>query len=468
MAEPAPSGDADSTVTTQISEPSTTRKGLGGRAGWSIVDQGLSSVTNVLVTFAVARSVDQFEFGSFATGFMAYVVILNLSRSFASQPLVIRFSSVDAAEHRRACRAAVSTALAFGCLFGVPLVAYGYIRDEPLGWVLAALGIMLPGLLVQDALRFCFTSGGIPKWAAIVDFTWLVAIGVGVTVLTVNEVTEGSTWLFVWGVGAAAAAILGSLRLGLIPSFGEVVGWIEDHLDLGPFLAGDYLLTAILSSAAVLILSAVTEQTRADVGTFTGAQQLVGPAFILLVGLSLFVVPEGARIWKRSPERLAPMMGLASAAVVVAFVLFSAVILALPSSVGVQLLGDTWAPARAVLIWFCLRVVGEGLAFGATSGLQVLGRARTLLVTRAAITAPTLALAVYGAWDDGLAGFVMWIAFARLVAAGVWWLTFLKAQRQSRGQSDEAATLMAGGVGTSSSPAGPSARRADAGPDAET
>ena len=71
----------------------TLRSPAGRRSGWVIVDQGVSSLTNLMASMLVARSVTEQLFGAFSFGILIYIIVVNLTRALVSQPLAIRVSA---------------------------------------------------------------------------------------------------------------------------------------------------------------------------------------------------------------------------------------------------------------------------------------------------------------------------------------------------------------------------------------
>jgi len=57
------------------------RSGLFGRAAWNLVDQVVVSLTNSVLTFLVAGSVDDVTFGGFAVAFTVFAVLIGVSLS---------------------------------------------------------------------------------------------------------------------------------------------------------------------------------------------------------------------------------------------------------------------------------------------------------------------------------------------------------------------------------------------------
>ena len=67
------------------------------------------------------------------------------------------------------------TAVAVGALSGLLCVGVGSMLPQPVSTAIMALGLVLPGLLLQDALRFApFTTGfRTGPWAAVWNSGWL-------------------------------------------------------------------------------------------------------------------------------------------------------------------------------------------------------------------------------------------------------------------------------------------------------
>ncbi len=163
-------------------------KSLGGRAAWTFVDQALSSLSNAALSIIVARSVSPHAFGAFAIALLVFSFVIGTSRAMITDPLVIRFSAAGRASQHAAARAAVSCAIAVGALTAIGCVGAGAAigLGSDLGAALAALGCVLPGLLLQDAFRYvCFCQGQ-PRGAARLDFVWTLAQAVVIAALVVT------------------------------------------------------------------------------------------------------------------------------------------------------------------------------------------------------------------------------------------------------------------------------------------
>src|SRR6476469_8232744 len=94
-------------------------------AGWTIVDQVLSALSNVLLAVLVARSVDAEGFGAFSTPFLIFSLVLGVTRAAIGQPLQISFAAAEPPQFRAAVRSALGAALAVGTGTGAAVLAAG-------------------------------------------------------------------------------------------------------------------------------------------------------------------------------------------------------------------------------------------------------------------------------------------------------------------------------------------------------
>jgi hypothetical protein len=155
---------------------------------------------------------------------------------------------------------------------------------------------------------------------------------------------------------------------------------------------------------------------------------LMGPVHALFMGGNVVAVAEGARI--RSPERLARMSLLVSALMSAAAALWGLVLILLPASIGVRLLGSTWSAADAVMVPFVVLTIGLTVAAGPQTGLRSLAAARRGLRARL-IHSPLMLLgAIGGAIVNGAVGAAWGMVAGNWIGATVWWWQFRLAVRE--------------------------------------
>src|SRR5205814_2031437 len=111
------------------------------------------------VLVVAARLSSAAGFAVFSLVYMVATVLIGLFAGYVGQALVLRHGEAA----RDGCRAAVAFTACAGCVIGFTGTAVlALLRlpgDAPRG--LGALGLVLPALLCQDGLRYCFSALGL-------------------------------------------------------------------------------------------------------------------------------------------------------------------------------------------------------------------------------------------------------------------------------------------------------------------
>jgi O-antigen/teichoic acid export membrane protein len=408
---------------------------FASRTIWSLADQALSSTTNFGITILIARSFSPTALGSFALAYAYYIALLQLSRCFTSEPLTVRFSGSRHEAWHGATLHAASTALTLGCLGTAAGLAVASLTDGALRSSFLVVSVFLPLLLLQDLWRFGFFAAARPRAAAANDAVWVVAMAVFVLAVHASG-SSTLTWLvFAWAFSGALAGVFGALQVRARPRAGNIRGWIATHRDLGVRFAGEFLVYSASVQATLYIVGAVAGV--AAVGSIRAAQTLVGPVSLVFLGVSFGAVPEGVRIATRSPERLPRFASTVSVCLAGVSLMWGAVLLAIPDGLGQAILGDSWRPARNLMVPIVVALIAEGLNVGPWMGLRALAAAGRSLRGRTMIAAVTMVAGAAGATTMGAWGAAAGFAVGSVVATGVWTWQFLAANavhnRTSRG-----------------------------------
>jgi len=395
------------------------QRSAAARLGWGLGDQAVSSITNLVLGIVVARSLGAADFGAFSLAWVTYGVMLNLSRGLATDPLTVRYSGPRDDRWRSAVQRATSTATVLGLIAGAVCLLVGLGIGGLVGSAFAALGLTLPGLLLQDSWRMAFFAAGKGQHALANDVVWAISLVPAMLLAG----TVGTTFSFVlaWGTAATAAAVFGCIQTRLIPSTSGIISWIKEHRDLGP----RYLLENVSDSVSAQLrmygLGAIAG--LAAVGAVRGAQLLLAPVIAMRMGISLMSVPEAARILKRWPRRLQTFCLVLGGSQAAVGLLWGATLLfILPPSVGELMLGSLWSSASALIVPTTLAVAGGSLFDGAFVGLRALGVSRRSMPSQIARAIASVIGGIIGAFLGGAAGSV-WGATAAtfLGVVMVWW-----------------------------------------------
>ncbi|WP_338702994.1 hypothetical protein V2W30_37120 [Streptomyces sp. Q6] len=414
----------------------TATRAVVGRLSWGLADQAASSISNFAVGIYVARELGLTAFGVFSLAWVTYGVVLSISRGLATDPLVVRFSGVPDATWRDAVARSSGTALSVGAAIGAGCLAVGLAVGGAVGPAFACLGVMLPGLLLQDAWRYAFFATGAGRKAFMNDLVWGVAL---VPALVVAARAGGvAAFVLAWGGSAAVAAGYGCFQSGIRPRMSGVRGWLRDHRDLGYRYLVENVGVSGASQLRAYGLGAIVGVSA--VGVVRGAELLLGPFMAVLMGLSLVTVAEAARVVRQAPHRLGGFCLLLGAGQAVAALLWGSALLLMPDRLGAFVLGDVWSASSALIVPVTLGVAGAGLGTGAAAGLRALAAARRSL--RSQLFASTLYVigGLGGAAVAGTVGSAWGVAAATLGSSAVWWLHLRSALREHHHNPPEVRT----------------------------
>ncbi|MHB9858463.1 hypothetical protein [Streptomyces sp. YIM S03343] len=420
-------------MTAERENPQTTappaksaKRALVGRLSWGLADQAASSISNFAVGIYVARSLGVTAFGVFSLAWVTYGVVLNVSRGLATDPLVVRFSGVPDASWRGAVARSSGTALGVGATIGAACLVAGLALGGRVGPAFACLGVMLPGLLLQDAWRFSFFAAGNGRKAFVNDVVW----GIALVPAMVVAAHEGSVAAFVlaWGASAAVAAAYGCLQSGIRPRPTGARGWLREQRDLGYRYLVENVSLSGASQLRAYGLGAIAGVGA--VGAVRGAELLMGPFLAVLMGLSLVTVPEAARVLRQAPQRLGKFCLLLGGGQATGALLWGGAMLLMPDRLGEFALGEVWHSAAELIVPITLGVAGAGLGTGAAAGLRALGAARRSLRCQLFASACYVGGGLGGAVVAGTVGSAWGVAAATVSGSAVWWLQLRSALRE--------------------------------------
>ncbi|MFE1254153.1 MATE family efflux transporter [Streptomyces fungicidicus] len=412
----APAGSARRTVT----------RAVVGRLSWGLADQAASSLSNFAVGVYVARSLGLTAFGVFSLAWVTYGVVLSVSRGLATDPLVVRFSGVPDASWRGAVARSSGTALGVGAVIGAGCLAAGPVLGSSVGPAFGCLGVVLPGLLLQDAWRYSFFAAGAGRKAFVNDVVWGVALVPAMVVAA--RVGSVAAFVLAWGGSAAVAALYGCFQSGIRPRLTGAREWVRDHHDLGYRYLVENTSVSGASQLRAYGLGAIVGVGA--VGVIRGSELLLGPFLAVLMGLTLVTVAEAARMLRQAPHRLGRFCLLLGGGQAVAALLWGAVLLLMPDRAGELVLGDVWPGASELIVPATLSVAGAGLGSGAAAGLRALGAARLSLRCQLFASACYAGGGIGGAAVGGTIGSAWGVATASACGSAVWWLQLRSALRE--------------------------------------
>jgi O-antigen/teichoic acid export membrane protein len=185
-----------------------------------------------------------------------------------------------------------------------------------------------------------------------------------------------------------------------------------------------YLIENISTSGASQLRAFVVGAVAglAAVGYVRASEILMGPFFVVLMGISQVAVPEASRVFHRDSRHLARfcfVLGGVQAAAAVAWGLL--LLTVFPVGPGPAILKELWVPTAQLIPAITLTVAAASFVTAAIAGLRAMGVARRSL--RAQLTGAALYLigGTIGAVLAGAVGTSWGVTIAGFLAVLVWW-----------------------------------------------
>lgn len=393
----------------------------------NIVDQGLSSATNLLVSLFAAHLLGIKSFGAVGVAMATYFVFIGLGRAAIGDPLLLSRAEPGATA-RDTVDQAVSASFGLGVAFAALCAALSYVLGGYLAGVLLVLGAGMPFLLAQDVARYIAFQRGTPWVAAANDLLWLVG-SLGTLALLLPAAHDSAARVLACWVGAGSVAgVVFVARLRWRPGVRAGWVWMRTHRRLiGPLL-GDYGLIALLQQGVIYVITGVAG-LRAT-AAFRGASVALGPVNVLTAGVSVFLVQNARRSFDTAPASFPLVMFRRSALMALAVTTLCLGVYFMPTRLGELLLSDVWDASRPLVLPLSLVLATAALNFGATTGLRVIGEAARSFRVRMIVAPLMLGIVAAACYWEGVLAAVAAQAASGVVATGLWWWTFVTAHRR--------------------------------------
>jgi O-antigen/teichoic acid export membrane protein len=384
-----------------------------------MADQGMSALSNVVVSIFVARSVSDSGFGAFGVAVVVYSLALGVCRALIGEPLLSRYSHVPSDERRALVPDMLGATLLVSVATAVVVGGIGVAVGGLAGPALVAVAVTMPLLLVQDSWRYAFIVDR-PGAALAVDLAWLAGVCVA---LPLAPDGAGPGWfVVVWGLGAGLGAVLGwVIARDSVRHPPHPWRWLVRNRDMASRFLGEF---ATGQSVGQLVLLSVGAVAGLDVlGAVRAAQLFFGPINTVHMGIYLALVPEGAQV-RNQPRRLVRLMIGASAVLAVVSIVWTVVGLALPANWGAELFGASWPEASDLIGLTGLAMVAGSLAAGGFAGLRALGAARASFRSRLRSAPPQLLFPLAGTALGGGAGYTLGFGLGHATSGIIYWTAF--------------------------------------------
>ncbi len=270
-----------------------------GRAGFSILDQGLSSAASFGLNVLLARILPAQEYGAFAMAFTIFLV----ASSFHSALIIEPMSVLGPARHHDDLagylRRVIWNHLAVTGVLGAASLGIGfYFRHDALGPALMAMGVSCPLILLFWAIRKAYYLETRPDLAAAASGIHLAVLTAITAVFWRAHLLNAATGFLGLALASAVAAIFSmkQLGVGLRIADGEVSDSMEVGRELwnfGRWILPSALFFPLLAQVQMLMTGAFLGLGAA--GILKALQNPILPVIQVVTALSTLAIPVLAR-----------------------------------------------------------------------------------------------------------------------------------------------------------------------------
>lgn len=399
------------------------RTAAGRRLSVVAADQAVSAASSLLVTLIAAQLLDVAAFGLFGLVFICFVAAQGVLRAWVGEPTLLHHDDAVAGPGPM-LSAAVALA---GCVGAVLVVAgaatWAWYSD--VGLSLMLLGLLMPGLTLQDFGRFLAFARHQPERALALDVLRVLLLLGGAA--WAWRADAGLVWLVVVWSGSGAAAGLLTLLHHRAELARPSVRWLRQTWTF----SWRYLLSFAATQGAALATTIAIAGIAgaADLGAVRGVLLLTGlftmvqAAFMAAGVAEVAADPDDRALVRRQALRGTVLMGVIAA-------LNGAVLLVLPDRVGELILADTWAGASALFVPAALHLLALGMITGVRSALMGRRAIRVTMVIDVVSTVAMLSAVVAGVSVNGALGAWWALAWVQVAVAAAWWAVYLAHMRR--------------------------------------
>ncbi|WP_344112227.1 hypothetical protein [Nocardioides humi] len=356
-----------------------------------------------------ARFLDASEFGVFAVVSLAISLLIGGAQALLGQELVLVRGDSDVLARRG--REALSVALSFGALAAVVVLAASpWVGRVALPLALASASV--PLLFVQETARSVAAVRGQAGAALALDLTWMLAmVGLLAVVLGPLDWRSAEALIVGWCGAGALAGLVAWLALG----GGLPRPTLPQRYRARNYLGFRFLLefAALRASSQLLVILLGAMASVDQTGAYRLAITVFGPLTVVILASFTFGAPilRGASSRQRSGVLCLGAFGMSA---VTAMLL--ALLLTVPTSFAVSLLGASWSGGREFLPPVAAQTAATAVSTMAFLGLRMT-RPRSTLRLRV-VPAALMPVAFFvGFWLGGAVGAAWGIAATAVVQA---------------------------------------------------
>ncbi len=401
------------------------------KGGLAILDQGLISGSNFLVSILLARWLTADQYGAYAIAFGIYMMLSLVYQSLVLEPFGVFGGSVFTSNLRGYVRTLVSIHIALSVtIFSALVISWAISHHVSSGsavtGALAGIAFASPCLMLFALARRCFYVELSPAPAAAGAFIYSAVVLAGLYFVYHRALLSPFTAFVLLGAGALTTGIVlmfgahsklsGS---GIAPTFREAWGrhWRYGRWALAATIAGwlpSYIYFPLLSSFTGM---AESGQLKALMNLTLPFEQMRGALVMLVLPYAARVAGQGGKAGARAlGTRLTWASGIGA-------LMYWAFIIPLQKPIFHLLYSDRYLEVAYLLPALALGQIFWSSTFGPSLALRAMESPESVFLGLGIATVASLVVGVPATWLWGLKG-AIWGSNAADVFSFValWWV----------------------------------------------
>ena len=415
------------------------------KGGLAILDQGLISGSNFLVSILLARWLMPDQYGAYAVAFGIYMMLVLVYQSLVLEPMGVFGGSVFRHNLRGYVRTLVSLHIILSvCIFSALLISWAVSHHVNSGsavtGALAGIAFASPCLMAFSLARRCFYVELSPAPAAAGAFIYSTVVLAGLYLVYQRSLLSPFVAFLLLGSGALVTGIVLMFGVrsklsgtGPAPSLGEA--W-HRHWRYGRWALAGCIAGWLPSYIYFPLLSSFTGM--AESGQLKALMNLTLPFEQMKGALVMLVLPYAARVAGEDGRAGARVLGTRLTwASIIGAVMYWAVIIPLHKPVFHLLYSDRYTDVAYLLPALALGQIFWSATFGPSLALRAMESPASVFVALAIATVGSLVIGVPATWFFGLKGAIWGSNAADIFSfVALWWA--LQRKLSSTGPGDGA------------------------------
>ena len=395
------------------------------KGGFAILDQGLISGSNFLISILLARWLIPAQYGAFSIAFSVFLLLSYVYQSLLSEPQAVFSGSAYRQCLRGYLKALLSIQLVvtvFGLVLlgGSAAIAYGLGKADGFPGALAGVAIASPCILFFWLLRRSYYMNLAPARAAMGAFLYFVLVTGGLFVVYKKALISPFSAYLLMAIGALGTGLflLSQIKKALPPDTCDAPtpaqAW-RKHWEYGRWALAVSVVTWIPYYMYYPLVSMFSGMAQA--GQLRAVMNLSLPLEQSYTALSILFLPYAARVCReKGIASSGPLVRRITLLFVAGAVVYWAILIPFKSVAFHILYGGKYMEVAPLIPYVAVGTTLWSAAFGPAIMLRAIESPDSIFYARVVASVLSLVVGVPATWAFGLWG-VVWSVIVANIAA---------------------------------------------------